>query len=456
VLVAAGAIGVAARVIAMGSTALEAEPTLVLPTTSARCREEMAFLLRNGLPSDAGGPCAAQSPSLLLLLGPDGLLPGRAGFGICIAADLVAACLLLRLSTRRSWCRPAHAHTCVHAPTAAGWAAASAVLCAPWTVGACAAGSAATLPIVAILSAAEFACEGRATAAAAALSLATLFSPDAVWLLPATAALSASAVVSAADVKGGDGGEGGTLHSCEGDISTASRFAAIYGMWLCALLTAHAFFPGLDGLEGWYVMLGHWIRGTPMHGGPNVGLWWYLLALVYEAQRAPFMAALHVLPKLCLPCLALALYAPHSLRHSSSCYSSRAPPCLVVALSLLILVATKAQPTLSEGVLGVAAVVAHLDGRLVRRTAHLPLAAATFGVGTLVSPALLSAWLDHRQLNANFFYASSLCLAAGQLLFAYDVTAAAMHADAHDVIMQEDLAAARVLQRGWRLRAGRA
>ena len=59
---------------------------------------------------------------------------------------------------------------------------------------------------------------------------------------------------------------------------------------------------------------------------------------------------------------------------------------------------------------------------------------------------LLSGWLDARQLNANFFYAATVLLGAGQLLIIYDVATAALllHAErtAH-------VCAARV-QRAWR------
>ena len=80
---------------------------------------------------------------------------------------------------------------------------------------------------------------------------------------------------------------------------------------------------------------------------------------------------------------------------------------------------------------------------MVRCTRHLPLAALTVTLGLSLGRPLLAAWLDARELNANFFFAACGLLGAGQLLLAYDVAAAALHADAHAAAEN----AASVLQR---------
>ena len=100
---------------------------------------------------------------------------------------------------------------------------------------------------------------------------------------------------------------------------------------------------------------------------------------------------------------------------------------MALALSLGVLVATKPHPTLPEVVLATAFVASQLDDRTLASLRLLPAACLGLGVGALASAPLLSAWLDTRQLNANFFYAATVLTGAAQLLLVYDVAAAALH-----------------------------
>ena len=118
------------------------------------------------------------------------------------------------------------------------------------------------------------------------------------------------------------------------------------------------------------------------------------------------------------------------------------------ALCLAVVVATKAAPTTPEIVAATALVAAQLEQRVLRCTRHLPGAVITLALSLVVGRPLLSSWLDQRELNANFFFAATLLIGVGQLLLVYDVSAAALHADAHDAAT----ASVSRLQRAWRSR----
>ena len=86
---------------------------------------------------------------------------------------------------------------------------------------------------------------------------------------------------------------------------------------------------------------------------------------------------------------------------------------------------------------------------LRRHTVHAPLAAVlVLGVlGCL--PSLRIGWLERRALNANFFYAATLLLAAAHACLGLDVAAAALGLDARATA---HVAAVRA-QRAWRRHA---
>ena len=130
-------------------------------------------------------------------------------------------------------------------------------------------------------------------------------------------------------------------------------------------------------------------------------------------------------------------------------------PSLSVALSFLTLMATRSQPSMAEGFFAVAFVLSQLDGRLLSNCAYVPLAFFAMLLGALTSHPLLSLWLDQRQLNANFFYISTLLFVGGQLLLVYDATAPVICAETKDAVdMQELESAARKVQLEWRARRG--
>ena len=216
-----------------------------------------------------------------------------------------------------------------------------------------------------------------------------------------------------------------------------------------------------------------WLRGGPWHSAPNVGVWWYLMCLAFGPDRPTFAFALHLLPRLCVPALAtLALHSPcgeeeggeeggeegeeeggeDGAEGNTSTTSTLKPPLrptttlmptttllrpplplpspppspfLPYALCAAVLTATAQTPTLPDIALAVAFVLSQLDVHVLSRTSRLlPAALGALLVGGAASAPLLAAWVEQRQLNANFFYLATLAVGAGQLLFVYDVSAA--------------------------------
>jgi len=379
-----GGVGRIAVAVAADPAALQLDIELAAPAASARCRREGHFLLRHGLsPAAHVGPCTAQAPILLLTMG---ALPDFIACVLLAAADLVIALLLVD-------------NACTHAT---GQRAAAAFLVSPWTVTAVAAGATSTLTGLVILLAASCAQRGAVNTAAAVLAVGSAVSPDALWMILPVGALAVRTVA-------------------RGSSAIAASWAHFVGTWalsLGAVLLALA--CGTRGFAGSVdqviVAIGRtWIGGGPWHGQPTLGLWWYVMTQAFAAVRQPFAAALHVLPRLCLPSLCLSLEGtPQSL-----------PPCLGVALSLAIVTATKPSPTMPEVILALAMVVGQLDARLLRQTRHLHIAGTLVALGAAAARPWLASWLDARELNANFFYAATLLLAAGQLVLVHDVAAAA-------------------------------
>ena len=196
----------------------------------------------------------------------------------------------------------------------------------------------------------------------------------------------------------------------------AARFGAAFGLCLCAL--ARLILASSEDGAGWMSQATqHWLSGGSRHASADGGLWWYLLSLAFGSLRGPFVAAFHVLPRLCIPCLAIAL--PPSRPGT--------PPLLATALAVAILAATKRHPSVPEMVTAIAFVGAQLDSDLLHRCRLLPVATAALVVGTVASRILIAAWLDHHQLNANFAYAATVVAGGGLLVLAYDVAAAALH-----------------------------
>ena len=101
---------------------------------------------------------------------------------------------------------------------------------------------------------------------------------------------------------------------------------------------------------------------------------------------------------------------------------------MALAISYFVLTATKPHPTVPDTALALALLGSQLDERTLLRCRLLPIAVTVLLMGVLISVPLLAAWLDHRQLNANFFYAATILASGGQLCLAYDVCAAALSA----------------------------
>ena len=175
-----------------------------------------------------------------------------------------------------------------------------------------------------------------------------------------------------------------------------------------------------------------WARADD--GQPNTGLWWYVLAEAFPPQRPHFVAALHVVPQLCVLPLAL------RLRGSSPLVAA----CVAAALGC----AFRPYPCAPDAVFGLALLGSQLTPGLRRHTQGVPpaLVACVAALGCLAP--LRAGWLERRALNANFVYAATVGLGAGQAWLLYDVAAAALSRDVHAITHG---ASARV-QRAWRRR----
>lgn len=419
------------------STSLADDYELSTPATSAPCRREGHFLLMHGHdPLSAGGACAPNPPLLLTTLA---ALNDSTQLYVLLGADLLCAALLLSAAPVRI----------------AGALAAGAYLLTPWPIAACAAGSSAMLPGLAVLAASHLAGRGWAVAASAALGCGGMLNPDAAWLLFALTALTMPPASASRRVPS----------SIEAATALV-RCGSAYALTVCAGIALLA--PRFGGVSHLVRRtLGAWLDAEPvLFTTPNVGLWWYWMVQAFLPIRPTFVLALHTLPRLCVPCLALRLPChrrsasppPPSAAQSAAqtvASASGAPPhqlptMLCMALSHGVLTATKLAPTMPEIMLALAFVASQIDGRLLDATGRLlPIACLAIGNAALAVRPLLSRWLDAREINANFFYAATVALASGQLLLVYELAAAAMQAEA-----DEDAArgVARV-QRVWRRRA---
>jgi len=373
----------------------ERDPLLVEPSASVTCRREVFYLLRHNISTLAATtPACFEQPCVFLLAGwhgwilmgkPDALPEWTAGAAI-ILVELACARLLLVLRGSVS---------------VAGHCACIVLLLSPWNVVACAAMSTAALPALLMLLAVCMAWKHHQIGSAASLATATIISPDYAWLLPVLARLASDA------------------HA--GDAHPALRVVAAYGLWVCVLGLALSALSD-DALPWLVAGVQTWLEGGAADRPPNVGMWWYLMVLLDSLPevRATSVAAMHILPRLSI--LALAAMMPRGNARGI------APPFLPMALSFAVLVATKIHPVMPEVVLAVAFAGAQLDGCLLARCRMLPAAVIGVFVGALISRPLLSEWIDHRQLNANFFYASAMLFSSAQLLLVYDITAAALSA----------------------------
>ena len=326
-------------------------------------------------------------------------------------------------------------------------------------------------------------------AAVAAVNTAAVNTTD-VDAVDAPAAASAPATEDAATTADGTS-DAATEDAPVADVLAAVRLCAVYGVGLCALGVGVMSPPPPIASTSWHAWL-HASASNGLTGGsryvqPRGGLWWYLLALAPEETRTTFGLALQFLPRLCLPPLALALppafvaarpwqydqgdaqRADDALRANDSPLRRRPgltaatdeacardsesstpaptpptptpptptpptptppapPPYLALAISYFVLTATKPHPTVPDTALALALLGSQLDERTLSRCRLLPIAVTVPLMGVLISVPLLAAWLDHRQLNANFFYAATILASGGQLCLAYDVCAAALSA----------------------------
>ena len=439
-------------------------------------------------PAHAHGGCAATPPLVLLLrhtISSPAALIELAEFASLVLAEAVCACLLLMpltISPRQTKSSPLPAESVLCQPgrrlsegatARMPCAAACAILLfSPWNVGACASGSAAALPSLMAVLATKLAARGHGCASAGALAVGTTISFDHLWLLPALASIAYTAAYanpgtddatnanadSAEAVSSGKDNElGSTDQKHARCMLTAFRLACAYALWVCILIwlpseVADLVSCGQPCRDGWTAVaagadgrlrtaLQLWLNGGPLHQPPNMGLWWYLTALAFRPLRGAFAAAMHTLPRLCLLCLVPA--APHTRSPTGTVlHSAGAPPasaarpvapvsvdrvqqrCLSFALSLIVINATKAEPSLAEVVVGIALLTSLVHPSILSCCQHLPVAVAALLAGALAFPVLHSSWLDRSQLNANFLYFAALLFGAGQLLLAFDLAAA--------------------------------
>lgn len=440
---------------------------LAAPSSSFPCRREGVHLLRLGVtPLLYGGLCATQPPLLLATLG---ALPERRVAPLLLLADVVAALLLLYLSRARR-----------RRPTTGGVVACAMLLLSPWSIAACAAGSSSSLGAICVLMAASLAtCGGGGGViammmSAAALALGIGASPDLIWMLPSLAALCAHCATV----------DGAAPRTALGQLVVALRFASAVALGTCVLCASLA--PAHGGAAQLVAgTLGAWLAAAPVHNTPGLGLWWYWMAQVAMPLRASFAAALHTLPRLCVPCLAVRMLPPAARKTTAASKTPAARqrrrpaaththgregggattvddggedgfysrgPLLCVSLSLAVITAVQPAVTVPEVGLAIALVASQADERLLSRTRYLPVALTSAGLGLSGSRAWLGAWLGARTLNANFAYFGTSLLGGGLLLAVYDLAAAALHADAHE----EAERAARTLQARVRRRRRRA
>lgn len=432
------AFGVAARLTLLRSslaTTLADDLILATPAASLPCRREGLYLMSRGHdPLAPEGGCAQVPPVLIVTLAaledaPLSQPPPHVQQHALLAADTICA-LLLYLS----------------APVQAiGVVAAAVHLLSPWTVAGCAAGSSAMLHGLVALAAAHLGARGWTLASALALAVGVMLTPDALWLSFALAALAAA--TSAPSRTG--------TASLAAKATAVLRFGSAAGLAICALLALLA--PSFGGVAHLLRRtVGAWLAAEPiLYVQPNVGLWWYLLGVAFLPLRPTFVAAMHSLPRLCVVGLALRLptHMPRGRRLAAPPRDPASPPSLLgVALAHAVITTTKLAPTLPEIVLAFAFVGAQLDGPLRECMGNT----GTFGalalvLGALACGPLLSGWLDARQVNANFFYAATVLLGAGQMSLIYDITAAALLRDAEAVAVE----GLTKVQRAWRGRPPR-
>lgn len=397
-----------ASVLSSLSDALSDNLELTTPFTAVHSVREGAYLLRRGLSPYASPVC--RHPILLLRL-IDAADRSDVLCTLLLAVHVLTAGAVVRLACAT---RP-HAHSRI-SPRLLG----AAYLLSPWNLAACVARSSVGVTHVLITMALLTAHAGAAAPAGAALAAAAYAAPDTAWLLPATALLCASR-------RG--------ARCARGARARLRALAAVGGWWaawLVALLLASRASLGSWGwLAGVYKA---WLVCADAR--PNVGAWWYLLAEAFPAQRAALVAALHLLPRLCLLPLALRL---------------RTAPLLAGCLSAALVLAFAPYPSAPDACFGLALLAAPLsaDPSLRAHAVGAPpaLALALAALGCL--PGLRANWLDRRTLNANFLYAATLLLAACQAWLVFDVASAALARDARAAAAR---AAARV-QRAWRRRS---
>ena len=374
---------------------------LSTPATSAPCLHEGHHLSNHGHdPLAIGGACAPQPPLLIVTLA---TLCSSLQLYVLLAGDLLCAVLLLHAAP---------------APTV-GVFAAVAHLLAPWSIAASATGSSTMLHGLAMLVMAHLGARSHALAAMAAIAIACMLAPDAVCMIFAVVALSNAAGSPTLQV------------SCP-EIATIAvvRCASAFGLAMCTGLALLA--PQFGGTSHLLRRThGAWVDAEPSYvTTPNVGLWWHLFTQAFLPIRPTFVLAMHTLPRLCVPCLALAVLThPPPTSQTKSTPAIAAPSLRRVALSHVVLTVTKLGPTVPEIILALAFVGSQLDERfLINRL--LPLACIAIAIAVVTIRSLLLRWFDARELNANFYYAATMLHGTGHLLIAYELSAAPMRNDA--------------------------
>ena len=397
---AVGALAVGARVgawYARGAAPADGaaeviEHDLTSPLTAFRSIREARFLSLHGHGPYVGWH--SRHPPLLML--PLAAAPEAVVLAVLIAADLLLGWLLLQLGGPSALARRAGA---------------ALYLLSPPTARACAALGTAPLGHAPLLAALLIARRGHAALAGAALGVASYVAPDATWMLPAAAMI----VWRRARVGRPIVTLLGAWLACTAALLALSRVAL--GDW-SFFSAVYAFYVSAPDLA------------------PNPGAWWYLLAQVFPPARGSFVLAMHAIPALCLPPLALRL---------------RRSPLLAAALSYLIVVAFKPYPALPDLALALGLISTQLDRELLEYCRHVPLALGGMLFALAIGPPLRARWLEARGLNANFYYAATLVLTSALALLAADLAAAAIGRDVQQV---EELAVHR-LQRRWRGGKGR-
>lgn len=404
-------------------SAFELDLEMTTPFTSFSSVRAGAFLLAYGVDPYAPGSACLHPP---LMLWPLSALHADIIFFMLIVAEAFTAWALLRMAEAiRPWHtlsaknpppppRPSSAPSPAE-PSRAPFAmlAPALYLLSPHVVFGCASLSTSSLSHAPMAAALALSSAGRPAAAAASLALCTYIAPDAIWLFPAVAfpLLSPEPQPHSGAPAGAFMPPISKMRRLPSRETSSGRALAFGVSWLltgAALLLCSRLASG-----SWSFFSCYSAWATAAERTPNLGLWWYLFSVQILPATMPLLAAMHVLPHICLPHLVAALPSA---------------PDLAAALSLNVATAFRPYPTGQDICFALSALAAQLSPHLLARTRRLPAALCVLCACTAAARSFWHGWLVDASLNANFLYAATLGLGGAQAVLVLDVAAAGLRA----------------------------